>query len=126
MTELLASAKDALEQMDLAFNGMKTADGDHWPAAERMRKAIEACESRNSTAPHNVVRFDLCLAYVSPMIQGGEIDMQGLIQKVEAAIVETVNTETEWDTNGSQVNATGGNGNSELPLHDEEITWDFS
>ena len=126
MTELLAAVIDALEQMDLAFNDMKTADGDHRPASERLRKAIEVREARNSTAPHNVMRFDLCLGSVSPMIQGGEIDMQGLIQKVKAAIVETVNTETEWDTNGSQVNATGGNGNSELPLHDEEITWDFS
>ena len=126
MTELLAAVIDALEQMDLAFNDMKTADGDHWPASERLRTAIEVREARNSTAPHNVVRFDLCLGSVYPMIQGGEIDMQGLIQKVKAAIVETVNTETQWDTSGSRVNATGGDGNSELPLHDEEITWDFS
>ena len=108
MTELLAAVMDALEQMDLALNYMKTADGDHWPASERLGTAIEVREARSSTAPHNVMRFDLCLGSIYPMIQGGEIDMQGLIQKVKAAIVETVNTETEWHTNESRVNAYRG------------------
>ena len=69
---------------------------------------------------HNVVRFDCRLAHAE------ELNMRGLIAKVREAIIDTVNAETEWFSHGSRVHATGGRGNSKLPLHRETIEWDFS
>jgi hypothetical protein len=86
-----------------------------------------------STAPgHNEIRFDLCLAWIYPMVQDGDVDLLDLVQKIRSAIIATVNAETDWHAGHSFVRATGGNGNGlpsgdrNHPIHWEVITWDFS
>ncbi len=81
---------------------------------------------------HNEIRFDLCLAYIYPMVADGDVDLAKLVRKIRAAIIATVNAETDWYENSSFVRATGGNGNGlpggdrNHPIHSEVIVWDFS
>ena len=81
---------------------------------------------------HNEIRFDLWLAYIYPMVADGDVDLAKLVGKIRAAIIATVNAETDWHEDSSFVRATGGNGNGlpggdrNHPIPSEVIVWDFS
>ena len=76
--------------------------------------------------PHNVIRFDVRMGHVYPMIDEGDLDMSSLIAKLRKAIIDIVNEETEWQVATTVVRATGGTGLLGGVLHDEEISYDFS
>ena len=123
-----ALIRDAVKQMEMAFTEFRKGSEDEWPALENLKRVLvrfEALIERKSTAPHNVMRFDVCMAHVYPMIEEG-LDIGELTKKVQGAIIETVNKETEWRPDCVFVKSTGGNGNNEKPLYDAEITYDYS
>ncbi len=92
----------------------------------------EVMQALPSELGHNEIRFDLCLAYIYPMVADGDVDLATLVGKIRAAIISTVNAETDWYEDSSFVRATGGNGNGlpdgdrNHPIHSEVIVWDFS
>lgn len=77
---------------------------------------------------HNVIRFDIRLGHVFPMIDSGEISVGELSKKLHDAIVSTVNSETSWQASSTHVIESGGDGSDSAagPLHHEVIEYDFS
>jgi hypothetical protein len=121
----------APEAMIIALpNGMHLGRDDQVMMGRLLRAAYEQGKGvgrgMKAKAPHNVMRFDVCLAWVYPMIVEGELDIEKLIAKVQSTIIATVDQVTEWKHEYVVVNMVGGNGNNDKPLCDIEISYDFS
>jgi hypothetical protein len=81
-----------------------------------------------SPPAHNEIRFDVLLAYVWPVVDSGEVNLQKIIERIREAIIEIVNEETKWKPypNDGFIRSTGGDGRKNQPIHDEVIVYDFS
>jgi hypothetical protein len=81
-----------------------------------------------SPPSHNEIRFDVSLAYIWPMVEDGEVNLQKIIERIRESIIEIVNEETEWQPHPDDgfIRSTGGDGRKNQPIHDEVIAYDFS
>ena len=88
--DIYTSVDAAVRQMESAFESISLGDEDEWPALRKLRTTAEQLKlmvERRSTAAHNVMRFDVRLGHVYPMVCDGDIDIKSLVGKVQAAII---------------------------------------
>lgn len=128
LKEDTAAIRNAVKQMEMSFEQFRQGPADRWPALDELKSVLARYETfvdRGSDAPHNVMRVDVCMAYVYPMVEDG-LELNALVSRVQEAIIATVDRETEWRHDCVVVKSSGGNGNNGKPLCDVEITYDFS